>query len=63
MSGESTALRFVHAAVAAEFHKTDLLKPFLWNLAIVTMGISIGVEGHTDGRRKVFAKIEQKSWA
>ena len=41
MSTEETALRFLRAAVAAQFHKNGSFEPLLWNSAIVAMRISI----------------------
>ena len=37
LSTEETALRFLPAAVAAQFHKNGCFEPFLWNSAIVAM--------------------------
>ena len=42
LSAEETALRFLRAAVAAQFHKNGSFEPLLWNSAIAAMRISIG---------------------
>ena len=47
MSTEETALRFIRAAVAAQFHKNGCFEPFLWNSAIVTVRISTGAPQHS----------------
>ena len=57
---EETVLRFLPAAVAAQFHKNGCFEPFLWNSAIVTMRISTGAPRHSRGRRKVLDNFVQK---
>ena len=42
MTAEETALRFLPAAMPAQFHKNGSKEPFLWNPVIVTMRISTG---------------------
>ena len=44
MSAESTTNRFIPAAAAAQVRKNGSKGPFLWNLDIVTMRISIGTQ-------------------
>ena len=60
MSAEATALRFLRAAVAAQFHKNGCSEPFLWNSAIVAMRISTGAPQHSRGKRRVLDNFVQK---
>ena len=43
MSTEETTLRFIRAAVAAQFQKNGCFEPFLWNSAIVAMLSTYGL--------------------
>ena len=61
MPTEETALRFLRAAVAAQFHKNGSFEPLLWNLAIVAMRISTGAPQRSRGRCKVFEQFRQKA--
>ena len=42
MPAEETALRFLRAAAAAQFHKNGSFEPLLWTSAIAAMRISTG---------------------
>ena len=59
MSTEETALRFLRAAVAAQFHKNGSFEPLLWNAAIVVMRISTGGLRRSRGRCKVLDNFVQ----
>ena len=61
MSTEETALRFLRAAVAAQFHKNGSFEPLLWNSAIVAMRISTGAPQRSRGRCKVFGQFRPKT--
>jgi len=61
MFAESTALRLIRAAYAAQFHKNGSFRPFLWNSDIVTMRISIDAARRVNGRCRVFAQICAKT--
>ena len=61
MSTEETALRFLRAAVAAQFHKNGSFEPLLWNSAIVAMRISTGALWRSRGRCKVFGQFRPKT--
>ena len=61
MSTEETALRFLRAAVAAQFHKNGSFEPLLWNSAIVAMRISTGAPRRSRGRYKVFGQFRPKT--
>ena len=61
MSTEETALRFLCAAVAAQFHKNGSFEPLLWNAAIVAMRISAGAPQRSRGRCKVFGQFRPKT--
>ncbi len=61
LSAEETALRFLRAAAAAQFHKNGSLEPLLWNSAIVAMRISTGASQRSRGRCKVFGQFRPKT--
>ena len=54
-------MRFIRAAVAAQFHKNGSFEPLLWNLAIVSMRISTGAPQRSRGRCKVFGQFRPKT--
>ena len=52
-------MRFIRAAVSAQFHKNGHFEPLLWNSVIVTMRISVGAR--TNGGCKVFGRFCPKT--
>ena len=61
LSADETALRFLRAAAAAQFHQNGSFAPLLWNSAIVAMRISTGAPRRSRGRCKVFGQFRPKT--
>ena len=57
MSTEETALRFLRAAAAAQFHETGSFAPLLWNSAIAAMRISTGAPQRSRGNTQGFGQF------